>query len=627
MARGHPGGKAQNRRIKEKAMGIRLSKWRTACIIGLTVGAFGGCVTSVNLGGGSGGGSSSSTGSGGGQPLVKADKVDLLLVVDNSRSMADKQEILAATFADLVHGLINPPCIDNDTGQELPPPPNPQEACPPDSKRLHTPVTDMHIGVISTSIGGHGADSCPNMDTTAGDCGTTPNLTNNDKAHLLARTDVCTNQQAPTYDGKGFLVWDPALKHTPPGSTDVAEITSAVSSIVVGLGQIGCGFESQLESWYRFLVDPQPYASISAVNGEATPQGVDSELLAQRASFLRPDSMLVVLTLSDENDCSTKEYGQYYLANVLSDGSPDGFQFPRARAVCETNPNDPCCASCGQQDPPGCAPDPTCTDGNGNTMYLPREEDAVNLRCWDQKRRFGIDLLYPVDRYIQALTEPMIADRDGNLVPNPIFSDLDPNDANTTIRDPGLVISANIAGVPWQDIAQDQSNLALGFKTATELAQTGTWSVILGDPANYVTPTSPYMIESIEPRPGIAPGNPINGGEWTITNHNDLQYACIFPLTMPRDCSSGMYASCDCESPGDNPLCAPNPNDNGNPTLQVAAKAYPALRLLSVVEGLGDQGMLASICPAQVIDPAPPALDYGYRPALRSLHARMAPRL
>jgi hypothetical protein len=177
-------------------MSVRISKWRAACTIGLCVASLGGCITSVNVGGSGGGGStSSSAGSGGGQPLLKADKVDLLLVVDNSRSMADKQEILAATFADLVNGLINPPCIDDTTGFELPPPPNPQDMCPAGSHRLHAPVMDMHIGIISTSIGGHGADSCPDSDTTAGDCGTTPNLTNNDRSR--ARTRAAVHRHLP----------------------------------------------------------------------------------------------------------------------------------------------------------------------------------------------------------------------------------------------------------------------------------------------------------------------------------------------------------------------------------------------------------------------------------------------
>src|SRR4051794_275113 len=36
------------------------------------------------------------------------DKIDLLLVVDNSRSMADKQQILAATVPDVIRGLVAP---------------------------------------------------------------------------------------------------------------------------------------------------------------------------------------------------------------------------------------------------------------------------------------------------------------------------------------------------------------------------------------------------------------------------------------------------------------------------------------------------------------------------------------
>ena len=197
-------------------------------------------------------------------------------------------------------------------------------------------------------------------------------------------------------------------------------------------GQIGCGFESQLESIYRFLVDPEPYETISLVNGKATPMGIDSALLQQRAAFLRPDSLLTVLVLTDENDCSTKEYGQFYFASMLSQNGNDVRMF-RSRQECAINPNDICCRSCVQSPGP-CPPDPTCVAPNGGPALLSAEEDDVNLRCWDQKRRFGIDFLYALDRYEQAFTAPTIPDRLGNLVPNPIFSDLDPNDGITTSR-------------------------------------------------------------------------------------------------------------------------------------------------------------------------------------------------
>jgi hypothetical protein len=407
--------------------------------------------------------------------------------------------------------------------------------------------------------------------------------------------------------------------------------------MVVGVGQIGCGYESQLESVYRFLADTEPYQSISVVNNAAVPTGVDTVLLQQRAEFLRPDSLLTVILLTDENDCSTKEYGQFYLSNQLRIGATN-YRMPRARQECATNPNDPCCKSCGEA-VGACPADPTCTDAGGGLAFLSPEEDDINLRCWEQKRRFGIDFLYPIDRYTQALTSPMIADRAGNLVANPVFSDLNPNDNLTTVRGPQQVLLTGIVGVPWQDIARDKTDVSKGFKNAAELSSaiggTGmtTWDVIVGDPANYVLPQDPLMIESTSKRNGTNPitgdalvdattplGNPINGHEYTNTDNDDLQYACILSLLpgTERDCTNTNLTACDCfDGSNDKPLCAPNPSSGGTPTLQVKAKAYPGIRPLSLLRDLGDQAVVASVCPAQVDDPM--ALSFGYRPVVRSV--------
>jgi hypothetical protein len=50
------------------------------------------------------------------------------------------------------------------------------------------------------------------------------------------------------------------------------------------------------------------------------------------------------------------------------------------------------------------------------------------------------------------------------------------------------------------------------------------------------------------------------------------------------------------------------------------AKGYPGLRELEVLKGLGDQAVVASICPANVTNAA--ASDFGYRPALSALLSR-----
>ncbi|MBK9261509.1 MAG: hypothetical protein IPM54_17095 [Polyangiaceae bacterium] len=584
------------------------------------------------------------------------DKIDLVLGIDNSRSMADKQQILALAIPDLVKGLVNPRCLDDNGVPAQMQPAYPTEACPAGTKREFEPVLDIHIGVTSSSIGGHGADSCPNIDNGAKECQPNPNTTNNDKGQLLARLDQCGGQEAPTYQNKKFLAWDPgctlnppACKHNPGGETVIDDgmgggIVPTLRDMVVGTGQIGCGYESQLESIYRFLADPEPYETITAENFKAVPQGTDMVLLQQRAEFMRPDSLLAIIMLTDENDCSIKEFGQFYYVGQLRNGATP-VRLPRARQECAKDPNDPCCKSCGQ--PAGsCPEDPTCIDPNTGKppTLLSDVEDNINLRCWDQKRRFGIDFLYPTDRYVQAFSSAKIPNRAGELVDNPIFSDLNPQDNNSNIRDSGLVFFAGIIGVPWQDIARDKTDLKKGFKDANELNEQidasgiTTWDVILGNPTKNVQPLDPLMVEAVQKRTGTNPitgdvlvdasmpnANPINGHEWTIPN-DDLQYACIFPLLpgTDRDCTNTNLTACDCTlKDNDNPLCQADPNNMGQPTLQVRAKAYPGLRPLSVLRDLGSQGIVASVCPAQLSNQDENATDFGYRPAIGAIIDRL----
>jgi hypothetical protein len=439
-------------------------------------------------------------------------------------------------------------------------PAGPLDPCPvAGTVREFDPVSDIHIGIISSSLGGHGADACPDQENNS--CAPSPNFTNNDKGHLVARADACGGALAPTYQGKGFLAWDPKQVLMPPGEGNITSFNDALRDMTLGVGQVGCGYESQLESWYRFLADPEPYEAITVVDNKVALMGVDSVLLAQRADFLRPDSLLAILMVTDEDDCSIKEVGQFFYAAQLKSLNGMAFHLPRPRVECLANPNDPCCLSCGQSQG-SCPTDPSCLDGNMVVKPLTDLEDPTNLRCFDQKRRFGIDFLYPIDRYTTALTSKKVPNRTGELVPNPIFSDLNPTDNSKVIRDSGLVFLAGIVGVPWQDIARKADDLTEGFKDADELVASNTWSVILGEPSQYVPPSDPHMIASISPRSGsnpitgdaiVPPGqgavNPINGSEYTIPAKDDLQYACIFPLAAPRDCSDPSIVFCDCKDP------------------------------------------------------------------------------
>ena len=588
--------------------------------------------------GGEGGGQGGQGGAGGGGSVTcDIPRVDLVLGVDNSRGMAHKQALLAEAIPDLIAGLVNPPCVDASGVPAPSQPASPADACPAGTERAFQPQTDIHIGVVSSSIGGHGSDACPNVDVNSSNCAPAPNTTNNDKGHLLDRKDACNTATVATYANKGFLAWDPNQTMMPPGEGTLDNgmgggLVPTLRDMIVGAGDIGCGYESQLESVYRFLADPNPYESISVVNGAATPMGTDTVLLQQRKEFLRPDSLLAVLMMSEENDCSTKEYGQFYYVNQIRIGATN-VRLPRARQECATDPNDPCCKSCGQA-PGNCPVDPTCTNAQGQVALLSPEEDSINLRCFEQKRRFGIDFLYPIERYKQAFSSSMIPDRQGNIVPNPIFSDLDPSDGNSKVRDASLVVFGGILGVPWQDIARDPTDASKGFKAWDELNQPvaglpSAWDVILGNPEAHVNAMDPLMVESSEQRSGTNPitgaplvssanpgGNPINGNEYT-TEGSDLQYACTFPLPpgTERDCTDPSLVMCECyDASNDNPLCAEDPNNNQR-TLQVRGKAYPSRRQLAVAKALGKQAAVGSVCAPQTSNPS--AADYGYRQSVK----------
>jgi hypothetical protein len=142
---------------------------------------------------------------------LSVNKVDILLVIDNSRSMKDKQEILRVAVPDLVEQLVRPQCVDRE-GRPLPDQPaNPTDPCPVacdgrECQREFDPILDMHIGVITSSLGGHGGDVCTGEDE-------------NERAHLIHRVSPASEtNDLPTWQDSGFLVWDPDSAHPSPTS-------------------------------------------------------------------------------------------------------------------------------------------------------------------------------------------------------------------------------------------------------------------------------------------------------------------------------------------------------------------------------------------------------------------------
>jgi hypothetical protein len=418
-----------------------------------------------------------------------------------------------------------------------------------------------------------------------------------------------------------------------------------------------------LEAWYRFLVDPLPYASLSRVQCPGSSSTglncvarstcddggilLDEPLLAQRGAFLRPDSRLGIVMLTDENDCSLMIGGQTWTVLAVNDERP----FFRGSSACDDNPNDPCCYSCALGAPEGCAADPVCTaDVPGGTLRgrLPTTADGTGLRCFQQQRRFGVDFSYPVARYVNALTQPTLcpfandlatADCPGPIEDNPLFAGG---------RAPSDIFLAGILGVPWQ-LLEAQTNVpgrpavenGFRYKLASELSEAD-WLAMVGDSSASppLEPTNPFMIESALSRPGVVSPNAVNGREYettatSVNNVNgqelsfsvpdDLQYACIMRLPEPRDCDAldSNTVSCDCYAGDrDRPLCEEHPGVSAAGPLQYWGKAYPSTRQLEVLRGVGERAIVTSICARNTSDGA--ASDFSYRPALAALVDGMA---
>jgi hypothetical protein len=568
----------------------------------------------------------------------KVSKIDLLFMIDNSSSMADKQAILSQAVPDLVKRLIDPKCVDKVTGMVVGDAVDNQ--CTTGVLDFQ-PIKDIHIGIISSSLGAHGAsgvceDGADAMDTRR----TNPH--NNDRGHLVTRDDNDAN--VATFGNKGFLTYNPS---TMGALGTVTQVVQPFRTMVKGVGQHGCGYEASLEAIYRFLVDPEPFNTFSidtsiGFPGQVKLAGVDQELLKQRADFLRSDSLVSIMIVTDENDCSVidGDQGFYPLVSRGDGGSVLG----RGTSACLTNPNDACCFSCNAVNTPtGCQAatnDPEC-----KKPLTTEAEDPRNLRCFNQKQKYGQNFLYPVERYIDGFSNPKIRNRRGELVDNPLYSDLlcqpGSNSGCQAERDKSLVFVTGIIGVPWQLISKDPQSLAGGYKSAKEIQDEKLWVNLVGSPGTGTSaptpPRDPHMIESVTPRMGLAaPGSsatadPIHGHEWEPSKiegapNSDLQYACTFALPTPKPCEPG---GIDCDCTGSqaeltntkNPLCQVGADFTRN---QLRAKAYPGTRVLRVLQGLDPaQAIVASICPVHADMNKIDAPDYGYTPAIQALLGRL----
>jgi hypothetical protein len=589
--------------------------------------------------------------------------IDLLLMIDNSSSMADKQTTLAAAVPQLLSQLVQPNCIDDSTtpptvvgkvqlGAPMP--------CTQGSPEFN-PVNNIHIGIVTSSLGDHGGGTAaaalcytgaPTSAIDANGQNIPQPLDVNDKSHLmgtLARgvdaMSGVTQEQNATIDAQGFLAWGSSTLTTAPNDTDLIAATTIFKDLVIATTERGCGFEAQLEGWFRFLIDPvPPILPLQPPDAKGTHRiGSDDELLAQRAAFLRPDSLLAIVMLTDENDCSVRDTDVGYVATTTDQVSHSVPSIQSGSPMCATNPNDKCCFSCTAPIA-GCAP---CT----GTPAVDDGASQINLRCWQQKRRFGYEFLYPTSRYVVGLTKKVLCpdqtfgdmdcdcayakkigagcDPGSRQMPNPLYNNVvgQKNDGKTNVigykdaiprADNSAIFLAGIVGVPWQDIGKTDASGNLSYIPVTDPAWTsgtdpngtqpnspganGIWSQIYGDDSSNIEPQDVHMQESVVPRPGLpgpsaaADADPFNGHEYN-TDRIDLEYACIYQLptanAKPCACLTGTASDASCRYLHPNDCCITSdqsvtpPSDFNKPicsgNTQVAAKGYPGLREIAVL--------------------------------------------
>ena len=230
--------------------------------------------------------------------------VDMLVVVDNSISMAEEQEILATAFFPLVNSIIHP----------LPDWPHPS-------------IDDIRIAVITSDMGlswgglpYEEGDGWPgtNPCSASGDngvfqtyaSGTTVNIEHDviqcDGSNAQCPTgwtcsvtgaDETGTCQAPGGDGTGQVCPDMNATWSETTETSPNDVIAFEVACLADQGTTGCGFEQQLQS---------AAAALSRSDQEA---------------FVREESLLAILIVSDESDCSMEDGPAMFATDEIQDES------------------------------------------------------------------------------------------------------------------------------------------------------------------------------------------------------------------------------------------------------------------------------------------------------------------
>jgi hypothetical protein len=176
--------------------------------------------------------------------------VDILFMVDNSRSMLPLQQKLLINFPVFMQTL----------------------------ETLPRGLPNVHIAVVSSDMGS-GANLVE--------------LCNNDQG--IFRSTVGPSAQGTCSAGTGLLPNQSFISNV-NGQANYSGKIEDVFSCIAALGQDGCGFEAQLASVVRAL----------GADGNPPP--------AENTGFLRPNAMLAIILITNEDDCSVPPESNLFIS-------------------------------------------------------------------------------------------------------------------------------------------------------------------------------------------------------------------------------------------------------------------------------------------------------------------------
>ncbi len=292
-------------------------------------------------------------------------RVDLLFVIDNSGTMGEEQLNLARNFGQLMDEL---QALTDVAGNPV--------------------ASDVHIMVTTTDMGNPACGDfkpagyapqrgapvfTPCTDRIEGFTGRGENAPSMPEACL----EVC-DADAPAFPREHFI-------HVGPEEHNVEGGEPSDALACIGpQGIDGCGYESPLESMLQAL---NPCACWN------TPQRCGEEAMAAcegspyESSFLRDDAILAVVLITDEADCSVRDFSVMSSPTFMEDSPVSGMPEPSSAL----------CWNAGV----------SCTEEPDGTL------SGCSATNWDIAGASGVSdedaVLHPISRY-EALLESLRGD-------------------------------------------------------------------------------------------------------------------------------------------------------------------------------------------------------------------------